>query len=862
MTKISDGLEQRPATTGRGRSRPSRSPCRRQRALIACSCRDPAHRHAAPCRRGRGAHAQPGGVASGSQTTPSGMSVTTERQRDRAAVGGDRDAGRRRRSRPRPRSPPTAGRPTACAVPARCGSPSCMPAGVEQQAPGGQHRLAGGPAAAGAAPATVGAARAGPGPRPELGELARRGRRRRAARAATPSSSASMRQDPRVGHRERVPQHGLERARRGPPSRGTCRPSPSTAATGSTTSARSVTALAPDLQADHEAAPSSSAASAAAGSARSSGSTPPTTSAPSSPAAAAASDRRRCRGRARRAGASTPQAAADVDAGRGVGRPGGRRAAGSGSAPASTAPRSPARRGTQASRAPVAAASRAAAVSAPGTPAEPLADEDDRAGLAQRRPRPRDLARSVAASASSTAASLPGRGRQQRAAELGAARGVANGATDEHLRAALARRPCAAAGRRSATPPRARSRRAARPARPRGRRRSTPSPRAGDRARPGTSASSARVRPGPEVDVVGAERDPGELARRRRRPRRSAGRRPARRRRGRRGPPPGRGRRRRAPRARTARPARRRLVADQRSGEPVAAGGVVERPAALVAVPLLVDLAGRRRPAGAAPCRGGGRCAGAQPEAQCSHAVGRRDQVERAGPEAVRRAGQRADRADLHRVAGEVGVERLRRRRCRPAACAPRSSSSMNGSPAICVGEAGAARARARSARGRAAPGSRSGSAWGRCAWRPSKRDSPRPLDIAWFCSGHSPPLSQTGQSSGWLIEQQLHDARAAPCRRPAEVSWVVTTMPSATVVVQEASGFGAGPRPRPGTAGRRRPGRAAGGRRTAGSAMPSCSAARMTSVPLGTRDLDAVDGQRDEVVAAARRVPRRGRSS
>ena len=32
------------------------------------------------------------------------------------------------------------------------------------------------------------------------------------------------------------------------------------------------------------------------------------------------------------------------------------------------------------------------------------------------------------------------------------------------------------------------------------------------------------------------------------------------------------------------------------------------------------------------------------------------------------------------------------------------------------------------------------------------KRDSARPLLIAWFCSGHSPPLSQIGQSSGWLI--------------------------------------------------------------------------------------------------------------
>ena len=31
-------------------------------------------------------------------------------------------------------------------------------------------------------------------------------------------------------------------------------------------------------------------------------------------------------------------------------------------------------------------------------------------------------------------------------------------------------------------------------------------------------------------------------------------------------------------------------------------------------------------------------------------------------------------------------------------------------------------------------------------------RLSPRPLDIAWFCSGHSPPLSHIGQSSGWLM--------------------------------------------------------------------------------------------------------------
>ncbi len=30
-------------------------------------------------------------------------------------------------------------------------------------------------------------------------------------------------------------------------------------------------------------------------------------------------------------------------------------------------------------------------------------------------------------------------------------------------------------------------------------------------------------------------------------------------------------------------------------------------------------------------------------------------------------------------------------------------------------------------------------------------RDSGRPTLIAWFCRGHSPPLSHTGQSSGWF---------------------------------------------------------------------------------------------------------------
>ena len=70
-----------------------------------------------------------------------------------------------------------------------------------------------------------------------------------------------------------------------------------------------------------------------------------------------------------------------------------------------------------------------------------------------------------------------------------------------------------------------------------------------------------------------------------------------------------------------------------------------------------------------------------------------------------------------------------------------------------------------------------------------SNRVSARPLDIAWFCSGHSPPLSHTGQSRGWLISS----SSITPCcarSAASDVNWVRTTMSGATVVVHDASGF------------------------------------------------------------------------
>ena len=68
-------------------------------------------------------------------------------------------------------------------------------------------------------------------------------------------------------------------------------------------------------------------------------------------------------------------------------------------------------------------------------------------------------------------------------------------------------------------------------------------------------------------------------------------------------------------------------------------------------------------------------------------------------------------------------------------------------------------------------------------------RVSPAPVDIAWFCSGHSPPLSHMGQSSGWLMSRNSITPRCA-FSATREVRWVRTVIPSVQVVVHEASGL------------------------------------------------------------------------
>src|SRR5215471_227226 len=162
----------------------------------------------------------------------------------------------------------------------------------------------------------------------------------------------------------------------------------------------------------------------------------------------------------------------------------------------------------------------------------------------------------------------------------------------------------------------------------------------------------------------------------------------------------------------------------------------------------------------------------------------------------------------------------------------PRSRNSMNSSPAISSD--------ARTHRVQEMHRSRSSSTWleiatGLANSRLSSRNlvSPRPLDMAWFCSGHSPPLSHIGQSSGWLISRNS----ITPCcalSATREVSWVLTTMPSVHTVVHEASGLRWPPISTRHC--RQAPiGSSSGWSQNLGIWMPIISAARITKVPLGT---------------------------
>ena len=46
------------------------------------------------------------------------------------------------------------------------------------------------------------------------------------------------------------------------------------------------------------------------------------------------------------------------------------------------------------------------------------------------------------------------------------------------------------------------------------------------------------------------------------------------------------------------------------------------------------------------------------------------------------------------------------------------------------------------------------GIGFSKCLLSSTNLDSPGPYAIVWSCNGHSPALSQTGQSKGWLISK------------------------------------------------------------------------------------------------------------
>src|ERR1700754_3317416 len=70
-----------------------------------------------------------------------------------------------------------------------------------------------------------------------------------------------------------------------------------------------------------------------------------------------------------------------------------------------------------------------------------------------------------------------------------------------------------------------------------------------------------------------------------------------------------------------------------------------------------------------------------------------------------------------------------------------------------------------------------------------AKRLVSTPWPIAWSCRSHSPPWSQIGQSSGWLISRNSMMPRRASRTRSV---FVLITMPSPAGIAQDAIGFGA----------------------------------------------------------------------
>ena len=83
------------------------------------------------------------------------------------------------------------------------------------------------------------------------------------------------------------------------------------------------------------------------------------------------------------------------------------------------------------------------------------------------------------------------------------------------------------------------------------------------------------------------------------------------------------------------------------------------------------------------------------------------------------------------------------------------------------------------------------GIGFSKCRFSSTKRLSPGPYDIVWSCSGHSPPLSHTGQSSGWFTSR---NSSTPSCAFWVTGESVDTVIPSVHSIMHE--GWRAGPRP------------------------------------------------------------------
>ncbi len=117
-----------------------------------------------------------------------------------------------------------------------------------------------------------------------------------------------------------------------------------------------------------------------------------------------------------------------------------------------------------------------------------------------------------------------------------------------------------------------------------------------------------------------------------------------------------------------------------------------------------------------------------------------------------------------------------------------RANNSMNRSPLISSQNRVHRAHRTHRSRSRPTNGD-SGTGFGKTRFASVKRLSPGPKASAWSWSGHSPPRSQIGQSSGWL---RSRNSRFATCawRAASLVFCVRTTIPGATATVQEVCSF------------------------------------------------------------------------